>query len=350
MSASKRADVIGQLQKVLAKHYKPIKAVERTVLEQLLYATCLEDSKPDAADECFARLQESFFDWNEIRVTTVSELSEALRGLKDPVRSATLIKQILHSVFEAIYDFDLETLRKQNLGIAVKQLQSYKGVTSFSAAYVVQNSLGGHSIPVSEAGLEVMRVLNAISEKEYASQSVPGLERAIAKNKGVEFASIFQQLAADYAASPFNAAVRALLMEVDPEARSRLPKRPGKKADEPATSEKPPKKSKPTPPEPPKKATASKAKAASSSAKAVPKKKTVKKKSAPTAGAAKKKSSGKKAPKSIAKKASPGAKKSTSKQLARRKPRSAGGGSGSASQAPIGTVIGPSGSPFAAGA
>ncbi len=156
MSASKRADVLVNAHKVLAKHYKPIKPVERPVLEQLLYASCLEDSRPEAADECFARLQESFFDWNEVRVTTVGELAEVLRGLQDPKLAANLIKHTLHSVFEAIYDFDLEILRKQNLGAAVKQLQSYRGTTPFSVSYVVQAELGGHSIPVSRAGMEIM--------------------------------------------------------------------------------------------------------------------------------------------------------------------------------------------------
>jgi endonuclease-3 len=308
------------MQKVLAKHYKPVKPVERPVLEQLLYASCLEDSRPEAADECFARLQESFFDWNEVRVTTVGELAEVLRGLHDAQRAATLIKHTLHSVFEAIYDFDLETLKKQNLGAAVKQLQGYRGTTPFAVNYTVQTTLGGHAIPVSQSGIEIMRILALVNEKQsdLASGTVPGLERAVAKNKGVEFASLLQQFAAEYAAAPFGTTARSILLEIDPDAKARFPKRPGRKgaAAEPEPEEPKPDKKK-TAARPPKPTT-------KSSAKPVPKptgkKKTTKKTPLPPAKPAKK-TTRSQSGRSISKKAAPGGKKSASKQLARRKPR-----------------------------
>jgi hypothetical protein len=309
MSAPKRADLFAVMQKVLAKHYKPVKPVDRPVLEQVLFACCLEDSRPEAADEAFARLQESFFDWNEIRVTTVAELAEVLRGLHDAKRAATLIKHTLHSVFEAIYDFNLEPLRKQNLGAAVKQLQGYRGTTPFSVAYVVQNALGGHAIAVSQAGGEILQILGLATAKNLAEGAVPGLERAIPKNKGIDFTSLLQQCAADFAASPFGPQARSLILEIDPTAKDRLPKRGGRKpgpgeADgEPETAKTKVKKK------------------TQDAAKPTAKKKAVKKKSPPPAAKSKKNATSSKPGKSIAKKAAPGAKKSASKQLARRKPR-----------------------------
>jgi endonuclease-3 len=311
MSASKRADVIANAQKVLAKHFKPSKPVERPVMEQLLYACCLEDSRPEAADECFARLQESFFDWNEIRVTTVRELAEVLRGLHDADRAATMIKHTLHSVFEAIYDFDLEPLKKQNLGAAVKQLQGYRGTTPFTINYTVQAVLGGHAIPVSRTGMEIMRILGLVTEKGVDQGLVPGLERAIPKNKGVEFASLLQQFAAEYAAAPFNPEVRAILTEIDPQAKDRLPKRGARKttAPEPEEVKRPAVKKKDG------------KHSAKEAAKPAAKKKVAHKKPPTNAAKAKKTPGNSKSRKPIAKKASPTAKKSTSKQLARRKPR-----------------------------
>ena len=313
MAPTKRADIIKRTHKMLARHYKPVNPTERSVFEQLLYAVCLEDSRFEAADECFARLQESYYDWNEVRVTTVRELSEIMRGLHDPVRAATLVKQTLHSVFEAIYNFDLEAARKQNLGVTIKQLGHYRGTTPFSVSYVVQNCLGGHSIPVSEKGLVIMYALGIIDEKERNSQSVPGLERAISKNKGIEFGSILQQLAADFAASPFNSNVRALLLEIQPDAKERLPKRSGRKSSPRNTTKK--------------KSVKTAVKKALT--KVVQKKTTVKKKAAKKKAAKKKASAAKpmtkkktvKDTRSIAKKATRGGKKSASKQLARRKPR-----------------------------
>lgn len=231
MSVPNRAATITHLSKVLAKHYKSVVTVERPLLEQLLFACFLEDSKPEVAEECFARLQQSFFDWNEVRVTTVRELTELMKGLTDPTRTATHLKQTLHSVFEALYSFDLEPLKKQNLGVAVKQLQQFRGTTPFTVSYVVQHGLGGHQIPVSPAGLELMLAINALSEAEFNEGAVPGLERAIPKTKGIEFASQFQQLAAEFAASPNSTHLKAVLAEIDPEAKNRIARRNQKKAE-----------------------------------------------------------------------------------------------------------------------
>ncbi len=85
MAATNRASKIATLFKVAKKQYQPVKPpADRSVLEHMLYACCLEDSLFDAADIAFARLQQSFFDWNEVRVTTATELSEVMDGLNDP--------------------------------------------------------------------------------------------------------------------------------------------------------------------------------------------------------------------------------------------------------------------------
>ena len=40
------------------------------VLEQFIYAICREDATRDAADRAFSNLQERFYDWNEVRVSS----------------------------------------------------------------------------------------------------------------------------------------------------------------------------------------------------------------------------------------------------------------------------------------
>jgi hypothetical protein len=120
---------------------------------------------------------------------------------------------------------------------------------------------------------------------------VPGLERAIAKSKGVEFGSLFHEFGADFSANPYSAAIRDILLQIDPECASRLPKRRverpqlkprepaakpeklGKQKESAASSGKPPARKKsadaartePTP-EPPKKKPASSQSSASKSA------------------------------------------------------------------------------------
>jgi endonuclease-3 len=218
-----RSALLTKIHRVLKKHYKPIAPpAERTVLEHLLYACCLENARYEAADEAYARLKELFFDLNEIRVTTVTEIAEGMTGIPDATAAAQRVKRSLQSVFETNYSFDLEALRKQNIGKSEKDLEKIQGTTPFVRAYVMQNALGGHSIPVSRGALEALCAVGTINDAEADKGQVPGLERAIPKNKGVEFGSLLQQLGADLYASPGSAKVKTILGEIDADYKERL--------------------------------------------------------------------------------------------------------------------------------
>lgn len=231
MAAPSRTTLINRTIKVLKKYYKPVLPTkERSLLEHLLYACLLENSPPEAADQVFETLQKDYFDWNEVRVSTVSELAEVTKPLVDPGGSATRLKQTLHSVFEAIYQFDLETLKKQNIGQAVKQLHKYIGTTPFAVSYVTQMALGGHSIPVNHGLLTSLHVIGVITDSEAQKGVVPGLERAVPKRKGIEYGMLLHQLGVEVGRSPYGPAARKLLLEIAPNCKDRLPKRQTKRA------------------------------------------------------------------------------------------------------------------------
>ena len=360
MSATNRAANINKLFKVAKKHYSPVlPPSNRTVLEHMMFACCLSNAQYEAADESFARLQEQFFDWNEVRVTTAVELAEVMKQQPNPSESAVLIKKTLHGVFETYYNFDLESLRKENLRKTVQQLERFKGVNSFVVSYVAQVALAGHYIPLDQATLNLMVILGIATEAEAAKGKIPGLERTIPKSKGIEFASVVHQLAAAFHKSKFNKDIRNILLSIASDAAERFPKRGGRKKKVADTPDKAAKKSaksaKPAKTEKAeakkttkKKATVKKQPATKKSAakkkpvtkktaaknkttkkKAATKKKTVAKKktaakkktTAKKKATAKKKVAKKSTRKPVAKKGAAGKKKSATKRLARKKPR-----------------------------
>lgn len=307
MATPNRAALITKAHKVLKKCYKPVAPPQRSILEYALYGCCLENTPYEAADRAFAGLAENFFDWNEVRVCTVGELAEAMAKHPHAEAAAGNIRRILQAVFEDRYQFDLEPLRKENLGKATKKLQDFDGMTPFVLAYVVQSGLGGHSIPIDQAALDVLLVLGIVTEAEAAKHTVPGLERAIPKTKGVEFGSLLHQLAADYAANPNSQAVHKVLLQINEDAKERLPKRGAKPKAEPAAA---------------KEAAAKEAEEAPAK-EAKPARKAAKKKAAP-AEKAEKADKAEKAEKPVKKKAVrkvSTSKKKTSTSLAKRKPR-----------------------------
>ena len=84
MTPVSRSAIFAKIHKVLKKYYKPVpRPAERTVLEHLLFACVLEDARYEAAEDAFAALQHTFYDWNEVRVTSISELSEVMAALPE---------------------------------------------------------------------------------------------------------------------------------------------------------------------------------------------------------------------------------------------------------------------------
>ncbi len=243
MSGKNRGDKISLLHKVVSKHFTPIDPPDdHSVLETLVYACCLEDATDDAADEAFHRLRESFFDWNEIRVTTITELCDALHNLPDPAAAAVRIKKNLQSLFETRYSFDIDDMVKMNLGKAVSELEQLAGMTKFVLGYTTQHALGGHSIPVSKSIMEVLLATEIVSEAEASKGLAPGLERTVPKTKGIAFASCLHQLAVTNAATPTNKNVLAIMKEAGAKAapakkpaakKAPAKKAPAKKAPEP---------------------------------------------------------------------------------------------------------------------
>lgn len=239
MSNKNRGDRIQLLHKVVKKYYKPVAIPEgRAVLEHLIYACCLEDAKYESADEAFHRLQESYFDWNEVRVTTVTELAEVLHNLPDPSAAAVRVKKNLQSIFETRYSFEIEDMVKMNQGKAIQELEKLGGISKFVLGYTIQNSLGGHSIPVSESIMKILIATEIVSEAEAAKGQAPGLERTVAKSKGLEFASCLHQFAVDCMLQPTSKQIKAMLKEagaVEPAPKKEEPKPAPKPEKAPAT-------------------------------------------------------------------------------------------------------------------
>ena len=240
MSTLSRSELIAKTFRVLKKTFKRRPTPRgRTVLEHLLFACCLENATPAQADEAFGKLQTLYFDWNEVRVTTISELTEVMGKISDAPDAARRLRYSLHHVFESHYAFDIEDLKKLTIGKAVKRLKGYHGVTPFGVSYVVQRGLEGHDIPLNRSALRAFAILGIITEREAKKNKVPGLERAISKSKGAEFGDLVHQLGVTLNNSPYGKLVQETLLNINPEVRDLLPKRSSKQlAETPASKPK----------------------------------------------------------------------------------------------------------------
>ena len=67
----------------LKKRFDAPDPTQRNILEHLLYAVVREGTTRERADRAFQNLKTRFVDWNEVRVSTVQELCDAMGPLPD---------------------------------------------------------------------------------------------------------------------------------------------------------------------------------------------------------------------------------------------------------------------------
>lgn len=201
MATATKQQILNSAQALLKKKFPaPPEPTKRSVLEEVLYAVVREGVPTAAADAAFARLKGSFFDWNEVRVSTVQEVADALADLSRAGDKAERIIDFLQEHFERTYSFDLDDLEKKGLKQAAKQLARYKdkGVTDFVLAWVTQRSLGGHAVPLDDPSVRVLARLGVVDPEADADdrEAVRGsVEHYVPKAKGYEFTEELIQLA-----------------------------------------------------------------------------------------------------------------------------------------------------------
>lgn len=191
-AAPNKQTQLAHLQTALKKKVPaPADPPERTVLEEVVYAILRDGATPEQADAAFARLKdkEVFFDWNEIRVSSVQEVADAVHGLPGAGDKGERVIKFLQEVFEELYGFDLGDIAKKGVKQAAKQLARYKsGVNEFAVSWVTQRSLGGHAIPLDHPTQRLLTRLAILEPDLDDLEAARGtLEHFIPKTAGPDF-------------------------------------------------------------------------------------------------------------------------------------------------------------------
>jgi endonuclease-3 len=166
------------------------------VLEQFIFGLCRENATAEQAQQAYHNLRTRFFDWNEVRVSSIRELEEAMVGLGDAESRAQRVVSFLQQVFEDTFSFELESMHKKGLKVAAKELAKYGSADDYVGAWVVQRSLGGHAIPIDTPTLRCSRRLGLVevgTEDLEAARS--SLEHVVPKSKGAQFTDAISNLA-----------------------------------------------------------------------------------------------------------------------------------------------------------
>lgn len=199
MAAPSKAQLLDSVYSLLRKRYKlEPKPAKLSVMESVIYGICHEGATREQANQVMSRLKDDFFDWNEIRVSPLSQIREALADLPDPEAKARRLRRFLRQIFSKSYGFNLDNLVKGPQKEAVKALRAYEATSSdYVLATVIQHGLGGHAIPIDQPLRRALERLGLIEPNTDDATARAALERAIPKNRGAEFVDLMEELSHD---------------------------------------------------------------------------------------------------------------------------------------------------------
>ena len=193
-ATTSKQQILNQVLGAIAPTPEP--AVPLPVLEQFIFGICREDATPEMAQQAYDNLRSQFFDWNEIRVSSIGEIEDALGGLSDTETRANRIIGFLQDVFETNYAFNLDSIQKKGMKDASKNLKGLKAANDYVIAWVIQRSLGGHAMPTDGATVRVVQRLGLIESQTTEPEALrSSLEHLVPKAKGTHFTDAISILA-----------------------------------------------------------------------------------------------------------------------------------------------------------
>ena len=186
MAAPSKTQLLNDVYTLLKKRYKLEPRAERlSVLESIIYGVCHEGTTREQAEQALSRFREQFFDWNEVRVSSIAEIQDVLAGQDDAEERANRLRRFLRQLFEKTYDFSLDAIAKKPLKDSIAILKEYDAMESdYVLATAIQQGLGGHALPVDAPIRRGLARLGVVGEADDPHEVRSHLERAVPKNRG----------------------------------------------------------------------------------------------------------------------------------------------------------------------
>ncbi|HAD57640.1 MAG TPA: hypothetical protein DCG12_00140, partial [Planctomycetaceae bacterium] len=196
--ASDKTQACKKLTSLLQRTYsRSLPKLKMPVLETMLFAVCLEDNTWEKAEAGYDKLLRSYFDLNEIRVSSVSEIETTLSELKGADWKGLRIRSILRYVFESTYSFEFEKLSKLTLESAQKRLKKIDFLSPFVASFTLQQVLGSHVVCLDHIAHRLAIHLGIVPVDSSIEDASEFLKAGVKKSDAFAFAHLLRQMATD---------------------------------------------------------------------------------------------------------------------------------------------------------
>jgi endonuclease-3 len=194
-----RQDSIRRILESLEKRYRADFHVpeEQPVLETLIYAICLEDCTFAEADTFYQRIGTLFHDFNEARVSSITELSHVF--VKSPFAEwkAFRFRHLLTHVFESFYAFDFESLLRKSNEHANRLLGRVPELSQFARNYTMKHCVGINLLPLDNRMRDAVAWLGLGTSGQTPQRTATALKSVVRKNEADRFCGLVRCLATD---------------------------------------------------------------------------------------------------------------------------------------------------------
>ncbi|HAA50189.1 MAG TPA: hypothetical protein DCE43_10750, partial [Planctomycetaceae bacterium] len=194
-----RQDSIRRILESLEKRYRADFRVpeEQPVLETLIYAICLEDCTFAEAETYYQRIGTLFHDFNEARVSSITELSQVF--VKSPFAEwkAFRFRHLLTHVFESFYEFNFESLLRKSNEHANRLLGRIPELSQFARNYTMRHCVGINLLPLDDRMRDALAWLGLGTAGQTPQRTASALKSIVRKNEADRFCGLVRCLAND---------------------------------------------------------------------------------------------------------------------------------------------------------
>jgi endonuclease III len=193
-NATKHAEQLKSLCRKLVKQHPAPERAAQEPLKALVRGAMSFDVPDKRADEAMAAIEQEFVDLNELRVATELEVQELL-GQRYPQieKRVTMITLALNNIFEREHTLSLDRLKTISRRDARNFLRELPEIHPFVEAYVMMFAFEGHTFPIDDAMLSLLRDEDIVDEDMPLEDAQKFVEHHLNDHQCYEFFTALRQ-------------------------------------------------------------------------------------------------------------------------------------------------------------
>ena len=187
-----------RLQKLYRELKKLHPKVEKTTYEDpaeaLICGIISEKLSENATSRALREIRSSFVDWNDLRVSRIEEIAEAMGGNNTSCRAAAMsLTAALRGIFNEHHKISLAILKKLGKRPAKEGLEKIDGVSRFVINYCMLTSMQAHAVPLTQDMIDYLRN-NGVISPDADEEDIEGfLTRQVAAKDAYEFYALLRR-------------------------------------------------------------------------------------------------------------------------------------------------------------